>query len=762
MSPLGPSQTTVGAQTSLDYYSYLATEAGDFFRLNCEELTGQTNKSDARKRQRLFQNICLPAPQENSVADPVDLLSVTTTMEAGVDIGSLVAVMMANMPPMRFNYQQRVGRAGRRGAGMSVALTLCRGRSHDDYYFQRPQRITSDPPPQPYVDMRRNSIIKRVLAKEILRQAFAALNLFDGGGENVHGEFGRAMDWNQAPPQAPAGSPLGATTAQLVSNWILQNATEVARVCDVLLAYSDPSLQAQRQSLVDYCALQLVPTVTQVSTDPRYPQDALSERLANAGILPMFGFPTRTRYLFHDRPRRAYPWPPDEIVDRELDIAISQFAPASETVKDGLIHTSIGVVAYRPQGNNVVEMPNPLGPPIAVGLCSECQAVDSTQPPSANCPVCGATPQQDPGYTIINLAQPAGFRTFYGRSRDFDGVFEWTPRASRPKMGVSPLPVTQQANFEVCAAQETVYIINDNDGRLFEFEKLAQDETWVTRRALENIGVLNPSLDVGAGRDPRALGSVKNTDVMVLGIQNWPTGIRKSPAGDAGLGVRAALYSFGFLVRRAAADQLDVHERELKVGLRVLRDAVSDIVGQIFISDSLENGAGYASLLGQPAEAEALLRYVVGQSSQTFYGFLVSQQHAGPGSNACMTSCPDCLRDFSNLPYHSILDWRLGLDLARLALDPAAPIDFTVSYWQGLDVAAAVPYFAAMPGWQHVTIGGLQAGRRGNRVEIITHPLWDCDPNRFGPQIATAHAQATSAGCQVRFRSVFEILRRPF
>jgi hypothetical protein len=764
LSPVGPAQPTAAAQLSPDYYSYLATQAGNFFRLNCEELTGQTNKSDARRRQRLFQDICLPPPQENTLADPVDLLSVTTTMEAGVDIGTLLAVMMANMPPMRFNYQQRVGRAGRRGSGMSVALTLCRGRSHDDYYFQRPQRITSDPPPQPYVDMRRDSIIKRVLAKEILRQTFSALSLFAPvGGENVHGEFGRAQDWNQPPPQPPPGTAPAATTAQLVSAWIQQNANEVARVTDVLLVYCDPTLRAQRQALINYCLQQLVPLVTQYSTDPRFPQDALSERLANAGILPMFGFPTRTRYLFHDKPTRAQPWPPDDVVDRELDIAISQFAPAAETVKDGLIHTAIGVVDYRPQGNRPTESPGPLGPPIPVGVCAVCQGIDGTQPPAATCPVCGATSQQAPGYRVTSLSQPAGFRTWYGRSRDFDGTFEWTPRASRPKMGIAQLPLAPRANFEVWADQETVYVINDNNGRLFDFEKLAQGETWVTRLALANVNVNNPQTDAGAGVDQRALGSVKTTDVMVLGIINWPAGVRRSPVGDEGLSVRAALYSFGFLARRAAADRLDVHERELKVGLRVLRDAAGDVVGQIFISDSLENGAGYATLLGRPPEAEALLQYMVGQPNPVFYSFLVSQGHAGPGPDACMTSCPDCLRDFSNLPYHSILDWRLGLDIARLALDPASAIDFTVPYWQGVDAAAAGPYFSAKPGWQQMTLAGLQAGRRGNRAEIIAHPLWNTDPNFFGPQLAAAYAQAVVVGCQqVTVKSIFEVLRRPF
>jgi DEAD/DEAH box helicase domain-containing protein len=407
-------------------------------------------------------------------------------------------------------------------------------------------------------------------------------------------------------------------------------------------------------------------------------------------------------------------------------------------------------------------MAAPLGPPRAVGLCSVCQAVDGTVPPSPTCPVCGATAQQGPGYRTINLSQPAGFRTEYGRSRDFDGVFEWTPRASRPKMGVGAHPFQPHANFEVWAGPETVFVINDNDGQLFDFEKLSQQETWITRTALASVGVNNPAIDAAAGVDSRALGSVKLTDVMLLGIRSWPAGIHTSPAGDAGLGIRAALYSLGFLARRAAADRLDIHERELRVGLRVIRPQQGAITGQIFMSDSLENGAGYCSLLGQPAEANALLQYVVGQSSPIFHGFLVSQQHMGPGPDACMTSCPDCLRDFSNLPYHSILDWRLGLDLARLALDSAAPIDFSPPYWQGVDAATAAQYFAALPGWQQMTFAGLQAGRRGSEVQIVTHPLWDDNVNSLAPPLNAAYAAARGAGFNVGFKSVFDILRRPF
>lgn len=753
---LSPAQTLTSAQLLSDYYSYLATQTDELFRLNCEELTGQTNKADGRTRQRLFQDVVLPGT-ENSQTDPIDLLSVTTTMEAGVDIGGLLAVMMANMPPMRFNYQQRVGRAGRRGAGLSVALTLCRGRSHDDYYFQRPQRITADPPPQPYVDVERQAIIQRVLGKEVLRQAFEALNLFGRAADSVHGEFGGAVQWGQPVPSAQPGGPAGPIVEQLVSGWIQNNQGAISHTTDVLLAYTDAGLIASRQALLDFINHQLIGRITAAANDPSLPQDALSERLANVGLLPMFGFPTRVRYLFHQRPSGGYDWPPEEgTVDRDLDLAISQFAPGAETIKDGVIHTAVGVVNFRPQGNITVEEPNPLGPPRAIGFCRSCQAVDAQPAPTPTCPVCGATPQQHPGYEVIQLAQPLGFRTWFtGRNRDFEGIFEWTPRASRPKMGATLQALAAQANFGVWAGPETIFVVNDNGGRCFDFVKLSQGETWVTREALSQIGINNPPINTAAGQEQRALASIKPTDVMVLGIQSWPTGIIHSPLDVNG---RAALYSLGFMMRRAAAVRLDIDERELRVGIRVIQDTNAQVRGEIFISDSLENGAGYSSHLGSPAQAEDLLRFLTGQGNSSFHGPLVASLHA----NICQTSCPDCLRDFSNLAFHNILDWRLGLDLARLALDPAAPIDFTVSYWQNLATTAASAYIASQPQWQFLRLAGIPAGRRGTTVEIIVHPMWSTDPNNFCPQLAAAYAQGQAMGAhRITCKSIFEVLRRP-
>ncbi len=744
-----------------DYYEYLARCPEPPFRLNCEELVGHTDRADRLVRQRRFQDVFM----QDEVADAsgVDLLSVTTTMEAGVDIGALQGIGLANMPPVRFNYQQRVGRAGRRGLGMSVALTLCRGRSHDDYYFERPELITADPPPRPYVDVAAVEIARRVVAKEVLRRAFQGVQL-PYAGDSVHGECGTVGDWSSV--HRPA-----------VAAWIAANPAEILAICRTVLRRTAMDSPAGLQKMIDYVRTSLLPAIDDAAgRADSLPYMALSERLASLGVLPMFGFPTRVRYLFHRPPSRDGGWPPERgVIDREIEIAISQFAPGAQTVKDDKLHTAVGVVDYRPSGCSIAAAPDPLARSLPVGVCRRCQALVEQPQAGGGCPYCSAARNAD-GYRIADLSEPPGFCTWFAISEkaEFTGGFEFTPRALRARFGGTATVPQSRRNFTIEAVRGRVYRINDNDGRDFEFRKVSGQEVWITESAFDQALLDLPDSDRRAIRRPqfdsgsvtRALAAISSTDVLTAGLNAVPVGLSLNPAVPE---ARAAWYSFGFLIRRAAAVRLDVAEDELDVGIQPVVDFSNPFAppsARVFVSDSLENGAGYSTRLGGAPEFEELLLFMLGQltgpdaaRSAAFFGPFVGAAHEG----ACATSCYRCLREYGNMAYHPLLDWRLGLDMTRLALDPSAQMDLAYGYWASLTARAAGPFFAGL-GLSQTLLGGLPAGINSftNEAVVLTHPLLDREPSNLRPDLAAAFAAAERSGLRLVPYSVFRAVRFPY
>ena len=715
-----------------DYYSWKAIRDDGRFRLNTAELTGQTDRVDAQSRQSRFQGVFL-GDKENELTDAVDLLSVTTTMEAGVDIGSLSAVVLGNMPPTRFNYQQRVGRAGRRNSPVALALTVCRGRSHDEYYFERPDRITNEPTPKPYLALDRPEIFARSLRSEILRQACAVLISQDDGEDpstNVHGAFGKTADWS-------------ATLRPRLELWLKDN---YATILDTARSLArSTAFQERADEEAAKLTASLIDSIDTAATTQRH--EDLSQLLAELGLLPMFGFPTAVRYLYLNRPQRSYPWPPKGVIDRDLSMAVSQFAPMSEVVRDGTVYSVVGITGFKPAGPRVKVVSEPLGSESPLSICRACSYLGSDQPTGqspATCPRCGAGPTF---YATVPLREPLGFRS--SRGSDFDGNFSWSPRAmaARAMTDMEELLPVQTPGARVLAGPGSRYVINDNGGHLFRLRRAAPGGPdwggYVSVKAIED-GLLPTTAASGDPIDV-ALGAVQHTDFLFIGPAtpiktesglrlNLVSGMRQ-PYGATEVtdSRRAAWYSLAFLLRTVASAKLDIQPLELAAGI------YSGIIDGTpatfaFLADTLENGAGFSTHLGSPDFLPEFLTAV----SSYIKDDLEDPSHAA----SCNSSCYRCLRDYGNMAYHALLDWRLARDLFRLLQDQPLTIDTA-------DEAAAIERWGrgynATPIRSTVAAVRYNSPNEGSFAVIVRHPFEASEETLISPRLAEALAEIEAA-----------------
>lgn len=120
------------SQKELDNYSYFSRYRemyiGDSLELKygiwAEEHSAQLEPKENRRLQDLF------------ISGKRNILSATTTLEVGIDIGGLSGVLMANIPPNKANYIQRSGRAGRRTDGSSIIVAYAKNRHFDQNIFR--------------------------------------------------------------------------------------------------------------------------------------------------------------------------------------------------------------------------------------------------------------------------------------------------------------------------------------------------------------------------------------------------------------------------------------------------------------------------------------------------------------------------------------------------------------------------------------------------------------------------------------------------